>query len=93
MELALEAGAVLAEGPRWDARIERLLWVDIHGKALHRFDPASGEVKRREKFSNPYHMEYSPDGRFLVVTSLRRDQVDIYDAATRTLLARLRVLA
>ncbi|MDN3566373.1 YncE family protein [Paeniroseomonas aquatica] len=54
-------------------------------------DPASGEVKRREKFSNPYHMEYSPDGRFLVVTSLRRDQVDIYDAATRTLLARLRV--
>jgi sugar lactone lactonase YvrE len=43
MELALQAGAALAEGPRWDARIERLLWVDIDGKALHRFDPASGE--------------------------------------------------
>jgi len=43
MELALEAGAALAEGPRWDARIERLLWVDIDGRALHRFDPATGE--------------------------------------------------
>jgi sugar lactone lactonase YvrE len=43
VELALEAHAALAEGPRWDARIERLIWVDIDGKALHRFDPATGE--------------------------------------------------
>jgi sugar lactone lactonase YvrE len=43
VELALEAHAALAEGPRWDARIERLLWVDIDGMALHRFDPATGE--------------------------------------------------
>jgi sugar lactone lactonase YvrE len=43
VELALEAHAALAEGPRWDARIERLLWVDIEGTALHRFDPATGE--------------------------------------------------
>jgi sugar lactone lactonase YvrE len=43
VELALEAHAELAEGPRWDARIERLLWVDIEGRALHRFDPATGD--------------------------------------------------
>jgi sugar lactone lactonase YvrE len=43
VELALEAHAALAEGPRWDARIERLIWVDIDGKALHRFDPATGD--------------------------------------------------
>jgi sugar lactone lactonase YvrE len=43
VELALEAHAALAEGPRWDARIERLIWVDIEGQALHRFDPATGE--------------------------------------------------
>ncbi len=54
-------------------------------------DPATAEVKRRERISNPYHLEYSPDGRLLVITSLRRDQVDIYDAATLTLLQRLRV--
>ena len=41
-QVALEAGAALAEGPRWDARVARLLWVDIEGKALHRFDPATG---------------------------------------------------
>jgi sugar lactone lactonase YvrE len=43
VELALDAKAALAEGPRWDARIARLLWVDIKGCALHRFDPATGE--------------------------------------------------
>jgi len=43
VELALNAGAALAEGPRWDARIQRLLWVDIDGCALHHFDPATGE--------------------------------------------------
>jgi DNA-binding beta-propeller fold protein YncE len=47
-------------------------------------------VKRRERISNPYHLEYSPDGRHLVVASLRRDQVDIYEAATLTLVHRLR---
>jgi sugar lactone lactonase YvrE len=48
MEVALEIGAALGEGPRWDARIERLLWVDINGKALHRFDPATGEDEQWE---------------------------------------------
>jgi sugar lactone lactonase YvrE len=43
MELALKAGAALAECPRWDARIQRLLWVDIDGCALHMFDPVTGE--------------------------------------------------
>ena len=43
MEVALEARAALAEGPRWDARTEHLWWVDIAGKALHRFDPATGD--------------------------------------------------
>lgn len=54
-------------------------------------DPATAAVKRRERISNPYHLEYSPDGKLLVITSLRRDQVDIYDAASLTLLQRLRV--
>ncbi len=41
-ELGLDAQAALAEGPLWDAKSQRLYWVDILGKTLHRFDPATG---------------------------------------------------
>ncbi len=51
---------------------------DSGGNEIMFLDPASGEVRRRERISNPYHLEFAPDGRRLVVTSLRRDQVDFY---------------
>jgi DNA-binding beta-propeller fold protein YncE len=63
---------------------------DSGGNELLFMDPMTGEVRRRERISNPYHLEYSPDGRFLVVASLRRDQVDIYEAATLQLVHRFR---
>lgn len=53
-------------------------------------DPQSGTIRRRERISNPYHLEFSPDGRYLVVASLRRDQIDIYEAATLALIHRIR---
>jgi sugar lactone lactonase YvrE len=34
-EVLLEAGAVLAEGPRWDEATQRLLWVDIEVGKVH----------------------------------------------------------
>ncbi|WP_368044669.1 YncE family protein [Sabulicella glaciei] len=63
---------------------------DSGGNELIFLDPESGAVQRRERISNPYHLEYSPDGRYLVVASLRRDQVDIYEAASLNLLQRFR---
>src|SRR4051812_38876966 len=36
---------------------------DSGGNELIFIAPATAEVTRRERFSNPYHMEYSPDGR------------------------------
>lgn len=63
---------------------------DSGGNELFFLDPQTGEIRRRERISNPYHLEYSPNGRYLVVASLRRDQIDIYDAATLTLLHRFR---
>ncbi len=41
-EVALDARAQLGEGPRWDQATCTLLWVDILGRAVHRFDPVTG---------------------------------------------------
>jgi sugar lactone lactonase YvrE len=41
-ELFVDARARLGEGPVWDARSERLVWVDIEGQALHSTDPETG---------------------------------------------------
>jgi sugar lactone lactonase YvrE len=42
-ELVLDAHAETGEGPVWDAGSERLLWVDITRRRVHRFNPASGK--------------------------------------------------
>jgi sugar lactone lactonase YvrE len=39
-DVAVEPPAQLGEGPRWDAQTGTLLWVDILGRRLHRYDPA-----------------------------------------------------
>lgn len=41
-ELALDAHAVLGEGPVWDPALQRLIWVDITGSSVHRYDPGRG---------------------------------------------------
>ncbi|WP_431285442.1 YncE family protein [Humitalea sp. 24SJ18S-53] len=70
-----------------------LLIGDSGGNEMLFVQPATGEVLRRERISNPYHMEFSPDGKHLVVTSLRRNQVDIYawNGTDLALRARLRM--
>lgn len=40
--LLVDAGALLGEGARWDRRRGELIWVDIDGGIVHRFDPATG---------------------------------------------------
>ena len=55
-----------------------LLVGDSGGNEILFLDPATGEVRKRERIANPYNLEFSPDGKMLVVTGLRRDQVDIY---------------
>jgi sugar lactone lactonase YvrE len=41
-DVAVEARAELGEGPRWDAASGTLLWVDIPGHRVHRYDPETG---------------------------------------------------
>lgn len=68
-----------------------LLIADSGANEILFVDPATGDVRRRERISNPYHLAFSPEGRYLVVCSLRRNQVDIYEARDLTLLGRLRM--
>jgi sugar lactone lactonase YvrE len=45
--VALEAGALLGECPRWHAAERLLYWVDIAQNRLHRLDPATGRDVHR----------------------------------------------
>lgn len=42
VDLLLDAGALLGESPFWHAAENRLYWVDIEGRKIHRTDPATG---------------------------------------------------
>ncbi len=41
-DVAVEARAELGEGPRWDDASGTLLWVDIPGHRVHRYNPVTG---------------------------------------------------
>lgn len=41
LEPVLESGASLGESPVWDDRTGTLLWVDVHRRQVHRFDPTT----------------------------------------------------
>jgi DNA-binding beta-propeller fold protein YncE len=69
---------------------KELLIADSAGNEILYVEPATGTVLRRERISNPYHLDFTPDGRLLVIASLRRGQVDIYDANGLRLLERFR---
>jgi sugar lactone lactonase YvrE len=42
VSVVLRASAQIGEGPVWDARAQRLYWVDIVGQQLHVFNPLDG---------------------------------------------------
>jgi sugar lactone lactonase YvrE len=43
VELVLDAHARVGEGPVWDDASGTLVWVDIMGNAVHRYDPATDQ--------------------------------------------------
>lgn len=45
ISVAADSGDVLGESPSWLAREQCLYWIDLRAPALHRLDPATGELK------------------------------------------------
>ncbi|MGW3914173.1 SMP-30/gluconolactonase/LRE family protein [Streptomyces sp. NPDC005070] len=78
VEVAVQAHAALGEGPTWDARAGRLIWVDILGSRIHTYDPASG---RRTVLATEQHVGAAKPraGGGLVVNL--RDGVGLYGPA------------
>ncbi len=62
---------------------------DTAGNALFFFDPDTGALQRQITVSDPYQIFFSPDGRYFTVAGLARNQVDIYDGKSFTLLHRV----
>lgn len=76
-EVAVRAEAELGEGPTWDARSGRLLWIDILGARIHTYDPVSG---RRSVRTTPQHVgAVKPRAGGGLVLNLR-DGVGLLDA-------------
>lgn len=46
VRLVLDARAALAECPLWSTAEQKLYWVDISGRAINRFDPATDKNQR-----------------------------------------------
>ena len=85
MEVAIRAGALLGECPRWDAATGRLLWVDIEARRLHLFDPTSGDDRSILFDDRVGAAAPTTAGDVLVALAGRLVMVDLDDESVRTL--------
>jgi sugar lactone lactonase YvrE len=59
----------LGECPIWDDRLGVLLWIDIDGRSISRFDPTSGSTSRRTIPGRPGSMAMTDDPELLLVAA------------------------
>ncbi|MGH7155681.1 MAG: YncE family protein [Acetobacteraceae bacterium] len=71
---------VLREPHHWALSPDHksLLVGDSSGNELLFFDPDTAVLQHRMVMPDPYQLWFSPDGRFLVVNGLARNQIDVY---------------
>ncbi len=70
----------LGECPVWDGTADRLFWVDIDGRSLHRFDLATGKLETRKTPGRPgsFALTGKPDRLLMAM----EHQVGWFDWAT-----------
>lgn len=81
--LALDSRCTHGEGVLWCTRGQHVYWVDISGKALWQFHPASGRSRHWGLPDRPGCIGLQDDGSLLVVLAKSIHRADI-DAATDT---------
>lgn len=88
----LRSEPTLREPSHWTLSPDRkkLLIADSSGNALFFFDPATGRELGHKLIPDPYQLWFSPDHRYLTVTCLRLNHVDVYHADTLSLAHRFR---
>ncbi|PSC74213.1 SMP-30 gluconolaconase LRE domain [Micractinium conductrix] len=79
-ELACDAGCDLGESPIWDERTGRLYFVDINGKRVHVYEPASG-AHRSFQLDQPVGTIALTSDPNKLLAALERDIVEV-DATT-----------
>lgn len=85
LDVAIRCGALLGEGPRWDAGARRLLWVDIEAGELHVFDPANGDDRAIPLGVRVGAAAPAGGDHVLVALPDRLAIVDLADESVRTL--------
>jgi L-arabinonolactonase len=72
VECVLDVKAMLGECPVWSGREQRLYWIDVEGRLIHRFDPSTGSDEQVEMATRPgsFALSAEPD-RLLVATEHR----------------------
>ena len=84
----LPAGAQLGECPTWSPDDARLYWIDIDGRAIHRYDPASGLDEQRLVPGRPGSLALTATpGRLLVALEGRLGFFDWPSGAWRDWIA------
>jgi sugar lactone lactonase YvrE len=56
----------LGESPLWHPEEQRLYWIDIEGRAVHRLDPASGEHRQWDMPTEPGCIVWCASGGMIV---------------------------
>ena len=80
VECVVPSGALLGECPLWSPADNVLYWVDIDGRAIHRFDPAAGSDEMREIGTRPGSIGLTDrSGTLLLGTE---DQIAFFDWET-----------
>ncbi len=86
-DVAVDAKAALGEGAFWDVRTGHLHWVDIEGKTLHLYDPATGRNTSRTLVGRPGTVVPRKQPGVVVAVEQKVCVLDSADATPRELCA------